>query len=228
MALSLLALDPWWYGQTQSAAIGIASPTAFDAAIPFDDAIPFDGGAATVVTVDGDEAAFPVFSVVGPFTTLAVSDGTSTWELAAALGSGETLLIDSRPASRGPGHRDRRHGLVAAVGGVAAVDAADRHVFDHRRLVRVRVGVVGDGDVGDEVAHTMTVNLGDFDAVRPTVSSNELTTGARTLVCMTDTPNTPGPRPTRSSSPRSLPTRSAPTPSSRRRPRTLRTTSRPS
>lgn len=102
VALSLLALDPWWYGQTQSAAIGIASPTAFDAAIPFDDAIPFDGGAATAVTVDGDEAAFPVFSVVGPFTTLAVSDGTSTWELAAALGSGETLLIDSRPASRGP------------------------------------------------------------------------------------------------------------------------------
>lgn len=100
--VSLLALDPWWYGESTSVPLSIAAATAFDAAIPFDDAIPFDGGASTSITVDGDADAFPVVTVVGPVSALTVSNGVQAWQLAAAVASGATIEVDSRPTSRGP------------------------------------------------------------------------------------------------------------------------------
>lgn len=107
--VSLLALDPWWYGPAASTALSVASPTAFDAAISFDAAIPFDGGAAAPVTIDGDTDVYPVITVTGPATTLTVGSGGLSWSISAALISGDVLVVDHRPGSRGP---SKNGGLV--------------------------------------------------------------------------------------------------------------------
>lgn len=102
MVVSLLALDPWWYGPANSTALSVASPTAFDAAIPFDDVIPFDGGASAPVSVVGDTDAYPVITVTGPATTLTVGSGGLSWSINSALIAGDVLVVDHRPGSRGP------------------------------------------------------------------------------------------------------------------------------
>lgn len=102
VVVSLLALDPWWYGPQQASTVPVASPTGFDAAIPFDDVLPFDGGSTVTLAIDGDAEAYPVFTVVGPFDTLTVSNGVDAWQLAAPLAAGATIIVDARPTSRGP------------------------------------------------------------------------------------------------------------------------------
>lgn len=102
MVVSLLALDPWWYGPADSTALSVASPTAFDAAISFDAVIPFDGGASSPVTVTGDTDAYPVITVTGPATTLTVGSGGLDWSINVALIAGDVLVVDHRPGSRGP------------------------------------------------------------------------------------------------------------------------------
>lgn len=102
IAVSLLALDPWWYGPANSQALSTSAVTAFDAAISFDAAIPFDGGVAVGVGVVGDAEAFPVITVVGPATTLTVSVGALSWSIAGALSAADVLVVDHRPGSRGP------------------------------------------------------------------------------------------------------------------------------
>lgn len=100
--VSLLALDPWWYGPAVSVPLSTSAETAFSAAIAFDAVLPFDGGNSTAVTVAGDGEAFPVITVTGPATTLSVTYGGLTWAIAAALGASDVLVVDSRPGSRGP------------------------------------------------------------------------------------------------------------------------------
>lgn len=102
LVLSLVALDPFWYGPTSTQALTIGTGTGFDDAVSFDAGVPFDGGLATSISVDGDLGAFPVFSITGPATTLVVTDGTDAWQIAAALSSGQTLTIDTRPTTQGP------------------------------------------------------------------------------------------------------------------------------
>jgi hypothetical protein len=100
--VSLLALDPWWYGPAASQTLATTTTTAFDAAISFDSATPFDGGGSVAVAVAGDADAYPVITVVGPVSTLTVGSGGLAWQLASALTSSDTLIVDHRPASRGP------------------------------------------------------------------------------------------------------------------------------
>lgn len=102
LAVSMLALDPWWYGPANSQALSTAAATAFDAAISFDAAIPFDGGAAVGVTVVGDTDAYPVITVQGPATSLVGTCNGLTWALAVTLGASDVLVVDHRPGSRGP------------------------------------------------------------------------------------------------------------------------------
>lgn len=102
LVVSLLALDPWWYGPPQSASLSVVAATAFDAAIPFDSVTPFDGGGSTAVTVVGDVSAWPVFTVIGPVSTLTVGSGGATWQISSPLTSSDTLVVDHRPGSRGP------------------------------------------------------------------------------------------------------------------------------
>lgn len=102
LAVSMLALDPWWYGPANSQALSTSAVTAFDAAIAFDSAIPFDGGVGAGVTVLGDAEAYPVITVQGPATSLTVSCGGLSWSIAVALSASDVLVVDHRPGSRGP------------------------------------------------------------------------------------------------------------------------------
>lgn len=103
VAISLLALDPWWYDTATSALLPASvSPTSFDAAISFDAASPFDGGNSATTVVTGDTEAYPVITITGPVTTLAVTCGGVAWALTAALPAGSVLVVDTRPGSRGP------------------------------------------------------------------------------------------------------------------------------
>lgn len=100
---SLLAFDPWWYGQTASIQLTFAAAVGFDAAIAFSGVTGFDGSDANPVTIAGDATAFPVVTMVGPFTTLQVGvAGGQTFTLAAALAAGSTVIVDSAPGNRGP------------------------------------------------------------------------------------------------------------------------------
>lgn len=105
MVVSLLALDPWWYGPIESTTMNLAAGTPIDAAIPIDDPnTPMDGGDSTQVTVAGDELSFPTFVIDGPFTTLTL-DGPTTGEtitLAGALADGDQIVVDASPLNRGP------------------------------------------------------------------------------------------------------------------------------
>jgi hypothetical protein len=102
VVVSLLALDPWWYGDAQSTALSISASTAFSAAVPFSAAIPFDGGNSSSVVVAGVGEAYPVITVTGPATTATASLGLLAWTNATALGSGDVLVVDTRPGNRGP------------------------------------------------------------------------------------------------------------------------------
>lgn len=100
--VSLIALDPWWYGPAQSQTLTLGAVTGFDAAISFDSVTPFDGGGSVAVPVIGDDDSFPVFTVNGPATTLVASSGGFAWEIASPLTSSDVLIVDHRPSSRGP------------------------------------------------------------------------------------------------------------------------------
>lgn len=102
VVVSLLALDPWWYGPPASQALATSAVTTFDAAISFDSTTPFDGGGSVAVAVSGDAEAYPVFTVVGPVTTLTIGSGGLAWQIASPLTSSDSLVIDHRPSSRGP------------------------------------------------------------------------------------------------------------------------------
>lgn len=108
LVVSLLALDPWWYGPARSETLSTAAPTGFDEAISFDSALPFDGGGSVGVIIPGDVEPYPVFTVTGPATTLVVSSGGLAWSIASPLGASDTLIVDHRPSSRGP----RRNGAA--------------------------------------------------------------------------------------------------------------------
>jgi hypothetical protein len=102
-AVSLLALDPWWYGASTSTALTFAAAVAFDAAIAFDAVVGFSGSDANPVTIVGDAPASPITTIVGPFTTLQVGiAGGETFTLSSALAAGETIIVDTTPGNRGP------------------------------------------------------------------------------------------------------------------------------
>jgi len=103
LSVTLLALDPWWYGESNVASLTFAAAVGFNAAIAFSGATGFSGSDANPVTVAGDASAFPTTTIVGPFTTLQVGvAGGQTFQLAAALAAGSTITVDTTPGNRGP------------------------------------------------------------------------------------------------------------------------------
>jgi len=102
VVVSLIALDPWWYGPTESQGLSSGTSTTFDASIAFDAFMPFDGGGSGSSVVTGDTGAYPVVTVTGPATTLTVGAGGLFWSIASPLLAGDVLVVDHRPGSRGP------------------------------------------------------------------------------------------------------------------------------
>jgi len=106
VVVSLVALDPWWYGNAVEREMTFGGTTAFDVAATFNNGtVPFDGGNSTTFQVVGHADAYPVWTIEGPFTSLTVvkeGAGAGSFQLAAALADGDTLTVDTRPGSRGP------------------------------------------------------------------------------------------------------------------------------
>lgn len=104
VTLSLVAMDPWWYGDEVTESLTVTATTGFSAAVSFGSAsVPFNGGGVDVLSVPGDTEAFPVVTVVGPFDELTVGiAGGLDWSLASPLAAGYTLVMDSRPGRAGP------------------------------------------------------------------------------------------------------------------------------
>lgn len=101
--LSLLALDPWWYGELQTVTLAFGSDTTFDSGSVTFDSGPFDGGATTPATIAGDATALPSFAFTGPFDTCQVGvAGGSSMVLAAALAAGNVITVDTVRGNRGP------------------------------------------------------------------------------------------------------------------------------
>lgn len=101
--LSLLALDPWWYGDAQTVTLAFGNDTAFDDASTTFDSGPFDGGATTPATISGDATALPTFTFTGPFDTCQIGiAGGSSMVLAAALAAGSVITVDTARGNRGP------------------------------------------------------------------------------------------------------------------------------
>lgn len=102
--VSLLALDPWWYGPVELVTISLdEQPTPFnDATVGFSAPIPFNGGTSTSVNVAGDAPAFPVFAVAGGFTDVTVTVEGLSWRWERPMASGEVGQVDTRPGSQGP------------------------------------------------------------------------------------------------------------------------------
>lgn len=106
--ISLLAMDPWWYGESSVLVLNFGTEVPFDdASVTFDASIGFDGTDTNPVIISGDAEAFPITTIDGPFTTLQVGiAGGLTFELAAPLAAGDRIVVDTRPGNRGP----RRNG----------------------------------------------------------------------------------------------------------------------
>lgn len=105
LVVSLLALDPWWYDAEQSDPISTAQATAFNSAsVAFNDpTVAFNGSDTTLLNVDGDASALPVWTITGPFDSLLVGlAGGQAFVLADALTAGNQIIVDTRPGSRGP------------------------------------------------------------------------------------------------------------------------------
>jgi hypothetical protein len=116
-SVSLLALDPWWYGPEETLAGGFADPTPWNAALPWDSALPWNGGSSQSITNGGDVAT-PVLVVVHPGTgstaTISMSvDGVGGWET-ATIPADTYLTVSGETGRRGP-----HLGAHGRVGGIS-------------------------------------------------------------------------------------------------------------
>jgi hypothetical protein len=100
--VSLLALDPWWYGAAVQESFTFGEPTAWDAAIAWDSALPWNGGSAMLVTIQGDADALPLWTITGAVDELIVSNGVQSWTWVHTLASGDYGTVDHRPGTRSP------------------------------------------------------------------------------------------------------------------------------
>ena len=102
-AVSLIALDPWWYGEAELIEIDLDDEgTAWDAPIDWDADVPWDGGWAVEIEVPGDAPASPVWGLTGPLTALTVVSGQEAWRWVEDRTVSEAGQIDTRPGNRGP------------------------------------------------------------------------------------------------------------------------------
>lgn len=116
MTASLLALDPWWYGELQNVAGTFGAPTPWNDSIPWDSSIPWNGGASETLVVAGDAPALPIVVITGAATQVAFSvGGRGGWEIDATIPSGTYVTVSNEVGRAGP-HRGP-HGFYPAPDG---------------------------------------------------------------------------------------------------------------
>jgi len=99
LALKLYAPDPWWYGEQKSLDVGLGTGTAFFPIPPINLAPATVQGRFTVDLTDSDTLVYPQWVVTGPGSSLTLTNITTGRVITvnAALTTGETMIIDTRP-----------------------------------------------------------------------------------------------------------------------------------
>ncbi len=100
-SVSLLALDPWWYGAAVTETIVLGDPTAWDAPIGWNSG-PWNGGSGATITVAGDAPATPLWTIKGAMTELIAGNGVQSWTWTEDLATGSYGTVDHRPGTRSP------------------------------------------------------------------------------------------------------------------------------
>lgn len=103
--VSLLALDPWWYGPTQTIVVDLDAITSlsFSPAQPYNAAFGYNGVTPQTHTIAGHGPASPRYEFRGGLSSLAVRLGDLGWTWQEALaGIGDAGTVDTRRGSRGP------------------------------------------------------------------------------------------------------------------------------
>lgn len=106
-ALKLMGPDPWWYGDTATVSAGLGPPTPFFPFFPLVLSPSSVQGEFTIDLTGTDAPTPPVWTVTGPGTSLVLTNETTgqVIDVAATIGSGEIMVIDTRP-----GHQSVRRG----------------------------------------------------------------------------------------------------------------------
>lgn len=106
-ALKFLAEDPWWYGDPGSLSVGLGDSTIFFPIFPLRLSSSVVRGQFSIDLSDTDTPSAPIWTITGPGASLTLTNRTTgkVIQVDAAIGSGEIMVIDTRP-----GHQEVRHG----------------------------------------------------------------------------------------------------------------------
>jgi hypothetical protein len=118
--LSLLAGDPWWYGATVIG-VSFSFTSARSYLAPYETVSPTTTTGAQIITVIGDVAASPVWTLTGPSSgsyTVSLPGGTFTF--GTALAAGESVTVDVGAATVVDGLGVNRIGQLVLPGSVLA------------------------------------------------------------------------------------------------------------
>lgn len=156
--VSMLGLDPWWYGEMDLTEIDLAAidGTPWDPPVSWAPDLPWNGGDAEAITVAGDTGAAPVFTITGPVEEVIVARSGLAWAWQTELASGEGGTVDCRPGRRGP-----RLGsdIVSGVGTLG--DVRWQLLTEQSRLFNLEPGdnTLAIGVTGASAGATLTVGV---------------------------------------------------------------------
>lgn len=140
----LVAFDPWWWGPSVTVSFGLAAPSVFlSSTLPFPrmlSASTIQGGQGIDLTAS-DTPSYPVWTVTGPGSSLTLTNVTTgrVIRVNAALGDGQTMVIDTRP-----GMQSVRSGDGTNLMGTLATDPALWPLIEGVNEVTAVLGNAGD------------------------------------------------------------------------------------
>lgn len=98
LGLRLKCPDPYWYNAAASLSYSPSTSTVAFLSSTFLPMALSNSQVAGEITVtnNGDAEAYPVWTIQGPTSSIVVTVNGLTWAVPAALGSDETLIVDTR------------------------------------------------------------------------------------------------------------------------------------
>lgn len=119
--VELRAYDPWWYGPAVTRKFQVSTAAAWFPGPPFTLNPTELLGSGTTVANPGDVAAYPVWTVTGPCSSVtATAEDGSTWTVSLDLAAGETFTVDCDP--RLPGNQKITDSTGGNLWGIATDD----------------------------------------------------------------------------------------------------------
>lgn len=100
--LKFFAPSPWWQGEQRPIEFGLAAPTPFFPIFPLVLSPSNIQGQVDVDLTDADTASYPVWTITGPGSALTLTNVTTgrSIQVDAAIGDGQTVVIDTRPGQQ--------------------------------------------------------------------------------------------------------------------------------